>query len=79
MNSFQTVHTIETGVKQWRNLQALGKVKACIDQQVREVAAILDIAEDTVNWRLKHAYVKLNAVNKVQAVVNAIRMKEIRL
>jgi LuxR family transcriptional regulator, quorum-sensing system regulator BjaR1 len=44
-----------------------------------EISAILDIAEDTVNWRLKHAYTKLNAVNKVQAVVNAIRTKQIIL
>jgi LuxR family quorum sensing-dependent transcriptional regulator len=44
-----------------------------------EISAILDIAEDTVNWRLKQAYTKLNAVNKVQAVVNAIRTKQIIL
>jgi LuxR family transcriptional regulator, quorum-sensing system regulator BjaR1 len=42
-----------------------------------EISAILDIAEDTVNWRLKQAYTKLNAINKVQAVVNAIRTREI--
>jgi LuxR family quorum sensing-dependent transcriptional regulator len=42
-----------------------------------EISEILDISEDTVNWRLKHAYAKLNAVNKVQAVVNAIRARQI--
>jgi LuxR family transcriptional regulator, quorum-sensing system regulator BjaR1 len=42
-----------------------------------EISEILDISQDTVNWRLKNAYGKLNAVNKVQAVVNAIRMKHI--
>jgi len=42
-----------------------------------EISVILDIAEATVVWRLKQASTKLNAVNKLQAVVNAIRTKQI--
>ena len=44
-----------------------------------EISVILDIAEATVVWRLKQAAAKLNAVNKLQAVVNAIRTKQISL
>lgn len=39
-----------------------------------EISEILGISQDTVNWRLKQAYNKLNVVNKVQAVVAAIRI-----
>jgi LuxR family quorum sensing-dependent transcriptional regulator len=42
-----------------------------------DVSVILGIAESTVVWRLKQASAKLNAVNKVQAVVNAIRTNQI--
>jgi LuxR family transcriptional regulator, quorum-sensing system regulator BjaR1 len=42
-----------------------------------EISVILDIAEATVVWRLKQASGKLNAVNKLHAVVNAIRTKQI--
>ena len=42
-----------------------------------EIATILGLSEATVVWRLKKAASKLNAVNKVQAVVNAIRLKKI--
>ena len=33
-------------MKQWQNFQALGKVKTCIEQQVREVATILENSLD---------------------------------
>jgi LuxR family quorum sensing-dependent transcriptional regulator len=42
-----------------------------------EISVILDIAEATVVWRLKQAAAKLHAVNTVQAVVNAMRTKQI--
>lgn len=44
-----------------------------------EISVILDISEATVVWRLKQAAVKLNAVNRTQAVVKAIMAKEIEL
>jgi LuxR family transcriptional regulator, quorum-sensing system regulator BjaR1 len=42
-----------------------------------EISVILDIAEATVVWRVKQASAKLKAVNKLQAVVNAIRTRQI--
>jgi len=42
-----------------------------------EIASILGITVTTVNWRIKQALIKLNAVNKIQAVVKAIRTKQI--
>jgi LuxR family transcriptional regulator, quorum-sensing system regulator BjaR1 len=44
-----------------------------------EISVILDISEAAVVWRVKQAAGKLNAVNRTQAVVNAIKAKEIRL
>jgi LuxR family transcriptional regulator, quorum-sensing system regulator BjaR1 len=44
-----------------------------------EISKILQIAEVTVNWRLQKAMVKLNAVNRVHAVICAIRKKELNL
>jgi len=44
-----------------------------------EISVILNISEATVVWRIKQASTKLNAVNRTQAVVNAIRSSEIKL
>ena len=44
-----------------------------------EISVILSISEATVIWRVQQACRKLNAVNRTQAVVNAIRAKEINV
>jgi LuxR family quorum sensing-dependent transcriptional regulator len=44
-----------------------------------EISKILSISEATVIWRVQQACRKLNAVNRTQAVVNAIRAKEISI
>lgn len=44
-----------------------------------EISVILNISEATVIWRVQRACRKLNAVNRTQAVVNAIRAKEINI
>ena len=44
-----------------------------------EISVILGISEATVIWRIQRACAKLNAVNRTQAVVNAIRAKEISI
>jgi LuxR family transcriptional regulator, quorum-sensing system regulator BjaR1 len=44
-----------------------------------EISVILHISESTVIWRIQRASRKLNAVNRTQAVVEAIRAKEIQL
>jgi LuxR family quorum sensing-dependent transcriptional regulator len=44
-----------------------------------EISAILDISEPGVVYRVKKAAYKLNAVNGTQAVVNAIRTKQIKI
>jgi LuxR family quorum sensing-dependent transcriptional regulator len=44
-----------------------------------EISVILGISEATVIWRIQRACAKLNAVNRTQAVVNAIRAKEINI
>jgi LuxR family quorum sensing-dependent transcriptional regulator len=44
-----------------------------------EIAAILGITERTVNWFIANAARKLDAVNRTQAVVNAIRRGEIHV
>ena len=44
-----------------------------------EIATILGISERTVNWFIASASRKLDAVNRTQAVVNAIRAREIRV
>ena len=67
-----TTVKLTVGEKEVLNWTAAGK-------SAWEISEILDISQDTVNWRLKNAYGKLNAVNKVQAVVNAIRMKQISI
>jgi LuxR family transcriptional regulator, quorum-sensing system regulator BjaR1 len=42
-----------------------------------DISVILGISERTVNWLIARATRKLNAVNRTQAVVNAIRAGEI--
>jgi LuxR family transcriptional regulator, quorum-sensing system regulator BjaR1 len=73
--------TDETPVKQAAVKLTVGEKEVltwtAVGKSAWEISEILDISQDTVNWRLKNAYGKLNAVNKVQAVVNAIRMKQI--
>lgn len=44
-----------------------------------DIAEIIGIAENTVNWRLNRAMQKLNAANRAHAVVCAIRRKELRV
>jgi len=44
-----------------------------------EISMILGISEATVMWRIKRASAKLDAVNRTQAVVNAIRAGEIQI
>ena len=44
-----------------------------------EISVILGISERTVNWLIARATEKLNAVNRTQAVVNAIRAGQIQL
>jgi LuxR family quorum sensing-dependent transcriptional regulator len=44
-----------------------------------DISVILGISEATVNWRIKRASEKLKAVNRTQAVVKAIRAKEINI
>lgn len=44
-----------------------------------EISVILNISESTVIWRFQQASRKLKAVNRTQAVVEAIRAKEITL
>lgn len=44
-----------------------------------EISQILGISERTVNWLIGRAAEKLDAVNRTQAVVNALRAGEIRL
>lgn len=44
-----------------------------------EISRILGISKATVVWRIGQACNKLNAVNKTQAVVNAIRAKQISI
>jgi LuxR family quorum sensing-dependent transcriptional regulator len=44
-----------------------------------EISMILGVTERTVNWFIANATRKLNAVNRTQAVVNAIRAGEIEL
>jgi LuxR family quorum sensing-dependent transcriptional regulator len=44
-----------------------------------EIAGILGITERTVNWFITNAARKLDAVNRTQAVVNAIRTGDIRI
>jgi DNA-binding CsgD family transcriptional regulator len=42
-----------------------------------EISEILNLSERGVIWRLNRALKKLNAVNRVQAVVNAMRTRQI--
>jgi LuxR family quorum sensing-dependent transcriptional regulator len=42
-----------------------------------EVSSILKISENTVEWRLKQAFRKLNAVSRTQAVVAALKTRQI--
>jgi LuxR family transcriptional regulator, quorum-sensing system regulator BjaR1 len=44
-----------------------------------EIAMILGVSERTVNWFIANAARKLGAVNRTQAVVNAIRGGEIKI
>ncbi len=44
-----------------------------------DISMILGVTERTVNWFIANATRKLNAVNRTQAVVNAIRIGEIQL
>jgi LuxR family transcriptional regulator, quorum-sensing system regulator BjaR1 len=44
-----------------------------------DISIILGISERTVNWFIANAARKLDAVNRTQAVVNAIRVGEIRV
>lgn len=44
-----------------------------------EISVILGVSERTVNWFIANASRKLNAVNRTQAVVNAIRSGEIEI
>ena len=44
-----------------------------------DISVILNISESTVIWRIERARKKLNAVNRTQAVVEALRAKEITL
>lgn len=44
-----------------------------------DISVILKISEAAVNWRIKQATEKLKAVNRTQAVVKAIRAKEITI
>jgi LuxR family transcriptional regulator, quorum-sensing system regulator BjaR1 len=42
-----------------------------------EISSILKISENTVEWRLKQAFRKLNAVSRTQAVVIALKTRQI--
>jgi LuxR family quorum sensing-dependent transcriptional regulator len=42
-----------------------------------EISSILKISENTVEWRLKQAFRKLNAVSRTQAVVAALKTRQI--
>jgi LuxR family transcriptional regulator, quorum-sensing system regulator BjaR1 len=44
-----------------------------------DISIILGISERTVNWFIANAARKLDAVNRTQAVVNAIRAGEIQV
>lgn len=44
-----------------------------------DISVILGVSERTVNWFIANASRKLNAVNRIQAVVNAIRAGEIEI
>lgn len=44
-----------------------------------DISVILGVSERTVNWFIANASRKLNAVNRTQAVVNAIRSGEIEI
>ena len=44
-----------------------------------EISMILGVSERTVNWFIANAGRKLGAVNRTQAVVNAIRVGEIKI
>lgn len=44
-----------------------------------DIARILNITERTVNWTIGRAMRKLDAVNRTQAVVNAIRTRAIQI
>jgi len=44
-----------------------------------DISVILGISERTVNWFIARAIRKLDAANRTQAVVNAIRAREIQL
>jgi len=44
-----------------------------------DISVILKVSEATVNWRIKKATEKLEAINRTQAVVKAIRAKEINI
>jgi DNA-binding CsgD family transcriptional regulator len=44
-----------------------------------EISVILGVTERTVNWTVQNAMRKLSATTRTQAVVNAIRAKEIEI
>jgi len=44
-----------------------------------DISVILGISERAVNWLIASATRKVNAVNRTQAVVNAIRTGEISI
>jgi DNA-binding CsgD family transcriptional regulator len=55
-----------------RELECLGW--AAQGKSAEDVAAILDRSVETVRVHLKHAYRKLNAVNRTQAVAKAMHL-----
>jgi chemotaxis protein histidine kinase CheA/CheY-like chemotaxis protein len=73
---------METRVKQWQNFQALGKVKVCIEQQVRDLASILENSldkEQLVPFSAEECSQHVESLLRISGVLRMLECHEVAL